>query len=272
MSKMMSGGLGTWTRYLAVAGAGAAMLLAASAGASAAAASSVSCTLAATPSCQGLTIEAPHVGDSLFTSSTVGGKSADVFSTNTTPGNNPVSYIYFQVAKSSGLLSSNPTTLYLTVEYYNALLSGSCVSSKTNWASCLLLANYGQSGKGGPYANSSLVYLTGQQAWTTTSLKLTNVQFTEAENNGADFRLAGVPNLAVHKVTLSLTAPAPSSATTATASTSASSSGSTSSSTPSSSTPAKSSSLPQTGGGPLPWTVGALLLGGGALLLRRPRR
>ncbi len=232
------------------------------------AATSASCTLGATASCSGLSIVGPHIGDSFFTSGTVGGQSADIFQKNTTPGNNPTAYIYFQVAKGSPLLSDS--TLYLTVQYYDQAQGATC----TKAAPCFWTADYDSTVASAPvngaYNNiGSQVNLGGTAAWITKTFKLANASLKEGENNSADFRIDGTIGLAVHQVTLSDTAPTVS--TSAPASTTTGSSGS--SSAPASGSSSSSSSLPKTGGSPLvPVAGGLLLLGGISLALPRLRR
>ncbi len=220
--------------------------------ASAATASNVSCTLSSTPTCTGLTIEAPHQADSDFTSGTVGGESADVFSTNTAAPTNPVSYLYFQVSKS--FLASNPTTLYLTVDYYGQVSSNPTCSSKT--LNCALIANYDSTTSLGAYGQVGPLEVNQGASWQSVTWKLTQSSFHEGENNASDFRLGGSPGVAVHSVTLSLTAPAASSSSTASSTTSASS----------------SSSVPKTGGNPLVPVAGGAALVAGALMLMNRRR
>lgn len=154
------------------------------------------CVLGAAMHCHGLRLVGAHQGDSLFTTGTIGGKPADIFSKNTTPGNNPVSYLYFQVRHGIGLLSSKPSTLYLKVQYYDSPAKGQI---GYNYDSTVASAPVH-----GAYAGTAMLTLAGKAAWKTTSWKLTKVHFARGENNGADFRVAGTVGAAVHKVTVSL--------------------------------------------------------------------
>ncbi len=169
---------------------------------------SVSCLLGASPSCQGLAIMDAHAPDSHVTSTTLAGKTADVFEQNTAPGGDQTSYIYFQVNRTSGFLASNPATLYLTVEYYDQSQAGACSTS----APCYLGYNYGSAiptaPVNGAYAGSATQSLGGAPVWTRVTWELPQVSFQEQENNQADFRLAGTVGLAVHRVVLSLRPPA----------------------------------------------------------------
>lgn len=273
--------LGRWARG-AVGATAAAGLLALALPALAATSSTASCTFGATPSCSGLSIVGAHTGDSLFSSTTVAGESADVFSKNTTPGNNPVAYIYLAVPSSSALLASKPTTLYASVEYYDKLtLSG--VTCSTTALNCALLIQYDSSngtGIAAEYYNASPILETnGSGKWTTATFTLKNINFTGAENNSADLRLAGSTGVAVHSITLSATAPSSSTSASTTGSTSASTTTSTSTKTSTSttssgktSTTTTTTSLPKTGGSPLLPLGGAVAgLVGIALAWRRPR-
>ncbi len=259
------------------------------AGTSAFAASPVaSCTFGSTPSCSGLNILAPNTGDSLFTSTTVDGQTADVFSVNTTPGNNPVAYIYLGVASSSSLLAGNPTTLYATVEYYNKNTTSGVTCSSTA-LNCALLVNYDSSigtGVAAAYANATPILnaVNGSGAWTTQVFTLSSIQFTGAENNGADLRLAGSAGIAVHSIQLSVTKPTAASTTTSSSTTSTVASNTASSSTSTTTTKtstttatttaktstATTSSLPKTGESTaVPLAGVALVSAGLALTLRR---
>ncbi len=256
---------GNWLRTVAVAGV-LTVAMGAAVGASAAT-TSVSCVLGSTPTCQGLTIVGAQTGDSLFSSGTVGGQSADIFQKNTTPGNNPVAYIYLQVDRATGFLSANPTTMYLTVQYYDQSQAGACSTT----VPCFLTYNYDSTIASAPvngaYAGTTNQNLGGTAAWKTVTWKLTQTAFNEGENNQADFRIAGTVGVAVHSVVLSLQAPA--AATSSTAPAKSTSGGST---TPAKATSSGTSALPKTGGSPLvPAAGGLLLCGGVALALTRKR-
>lgn len=240
----------------------------------------VSCTFGSTPSCSGLNILAPHTGDSLFTSTTVDGQSADVFSVDTTDANNPVAYIYLGVASSSDLLAGNPTTLYATVEYYNKNTTSGVTCSSTA-LNCALLINYDSSigtGIAAEYANATPILndINGSGAWTTQVFTLPSINFTGGENNNADLRLAGSAGIAVHSIQLSVTKPTAASTTTSSSTTtSTTASKTTSSSTTSSTSTSKTStttasSLPKTGESTAVPLAGAALVSAGlALTLRR---
>ena len=262
---------GSFGRALrAVAAAGILTAAAGVAAGASAATTSVSCVLGASPACQGLTVVGAQQGDSLFSTGTVGGEAADIFQKNTTPGNNPVSYVYFQVVPSTSLLSSNPATLYLTVQYYDKAQSGTC----TKAAPCFLTYNYGSTIASAPvngaYAGTATQNLGGTAAWKTVTWKLTQVSFKEQENNQADFRVAGTAGLAIHSVEVSLSAPAAAASTSTSKSSPATSAGTPSTSTTSAAT--ASGGLPKTGGSPFVPVVGGLALCGGVALLLGRRR
>lgn len=59
----------------------------------------------------------------------------------------------------------------------------------------------------GAYQSTAAVFPTGQNRWETYTWKLTGVDFSGAENYGADLRLAGAPGIAVNRVVLTLESP-----------------------------------------------------------------
>lgn len=230
----------------------------------------VSCVFGATPTCSGMTILGAHAGDSLFTSTTVDGQSADVFSVDTTDKGNPTSYIYLGVTPSSGLLTGNPTTIYATVDYYNKNTT-SGVTCSTTAMNCGMLINYNSSvgtGIAAAYANATPILndINGSGAWTTQVFTLSNIKFTGAENNNADLRLAGSAGIAVHSIQLSVAEPTAASTTTTIPSTT-----NTTKATTSSSTTSSSRSLPKTGESALVPLADAVLAGVGLLLTFRRR-
>ena len=182
---------------------------------------------------------------------------------NTAAPTNPVSYLYIQVSKS--FLASNPTTLYLTVDYYGQV-SGNPTCSTTT-LNCALIANYDSTTSLGAYGQVGPIEVNQGASWQSVTWKLTQSSFQEAENNASDFRLGGSPGVAVHSITLSLTAPP--AASSSSASSTASSTTATASSTTSSSS---SSSVPKTGGNPLvPVAGGAAVIAGAVMLMDRRR-
>ncbi len=237
---------GPWKTAVALAaGSATALLLAGSAGAAASA--NVSCVLGSSPVCSGMAVVGPHLGDSLFTSGTVGGKGADTFSKNTASPTNPETYIYLQVSPTAALLSGKPSTLYLTVDYYDSPAKGQLMY---NYDSTIASAPVN-----GAYAGTASVTLGGSAQWKQVTWKLTQVSFQQKENNSADLRVAGSPGVAVHEVMLSTSAPAAAPAPAKSAPTTAVAKG----------------ALPKTGGSPLVPLAGALALAGGVGLLRRRR-
>lgn len=234
--------------------------------ASAQSTNTVSCTVGATPECQGLAIVGANQtgSDSIFTTTTVGGKQADVFSKNSVSPTNAFTYIYVQVPTGNSFLSGNPTTMYLTIEYYDQAQGTTCTTA----VPCQLAYNYETTGTGIPayYAGPAAINLGGTAAWKTVTYKLTATAFQQQENYQADFRISGTPGVAVHKWSLSLQAPASTSSSTS----SSTASSSTSSQTASSS--ATATSVPKTGGSPfLPLAGGLMLMAGAALILARFR-
>ena len=222
-----------------------------------AATTSVSCVLGATPSCQGVSVVGAHQGDSLFSSGTVGGKSVDIFQKNTTPpGTSPASFLYFQLEPTSGLLSSNPSSLYLTVEYYDQTQSGTCSTTTPCYVNYSYDSSIASAPVNGAYAGTAQQDLGGTSTWKTVTWKLTQVSFNQQENNNADFRLGGTVGLAVHKVVLSLQPPTTAATTASTSSSNTSNSGS-----------SASTAVPQTGGSPFVPLIGVLLLIGGVGLV-----
>lgn len=164
-------------------------------GHAAARAATAFCVLGATVHCHGLKLVGAHTGDGLFTAGTVGGKPADIFSKNTTPGNNPVSYLYFQLPRASRLAASS--MVHLKIQYYDSPAKGQI---GYNYDSTITSAPVH-----GAYAGTTMLTLAGKAVWNTVDWKLTKVHFARGENNGADFRLAGTVGTAVHRVTVSLT-------------------------------------------------------------------
>jgi len=141
-------------------------------------------------------------GDSEYSVATVGGRPAFVFQKNTTvPKWTPTtpSYLYFQVNRATNFLANSPTVLYLTVDYYDYP------------AKAQLTAQYDSTIASAPvngaYASTATVTTTGAHAWRTVTFKLTQVNFAEGENGGADFRLAGTLGLAVSRIVLSTQPP-----------------------------------------------------------------
>ena len=198
-----------------------------------------------------MTVVGAHQGDSLFSSSTVGGKSADVFAKNTASAGNPVTYIYLQVSPSSTLVTAKPSTLYLTVDYYDSPAKGQVMY---NYDSTIASAPVN-----GAYAGTAAVTLGGSAQWKQVTWKLTQVSLQQKENNNADLRVAGSPGVAVHQVMLSTSVPA-GAAPSAPAAKTATASG--------------KSALPKTGGSPLVPAGGllAMALGWGLLGRRRAAR
>ncbi len=202
----------------------------------------VSCVVGSTASCTGMTAVGAHSGDSLFTSGTIGGKGAEIFSKNTASPSNPVTYIYLQVNPSAALMTTKPSTLYLTVDYYDSPAKGQLMY---NYDSTIASAPVK-----GAYAGTASVTLSGRAQWKHVTWKLTHISFQQKENNSADLRIGGSPGVAVHEVMLSTSAPAAAPAT------------------PAASTGGKAA-LPKTGGSPLVPPAGLLALAGGFGLLRR---
>ena len=241
--------------------------------ASAQSTTTVSCTVGASPECQGLAIGGANQAgsDSIFTTATVGGKQADVFSKNTVSPTNPFTYIYVQVPTGSSFLSGNPTTMYLTIEYYDQGQGITCTTA----APCQLAYNYETTGTGIPayYAGPAAMNLGGTAAWKTVTYKLTATAFQGNENFQADFRISGTQGVAVHKWTLSLQAPASASSSTSSATASSSTSSQTASSTATATSSSSSAtSVPKTGGSPfVPLAGGLVLMAGAALILARFR-
>ena len=217
-------------------GSAAVLLLAGSA--VAATPATVSCVVGSTASCSGMTAVGAHSGDSLFTSGTVGGKGAEIFSKNTVSPSNPVTYIYLQVSPTAALLATKPSTLYLTVDYYDSPAKGQLMY---NYDSTIASAPVN-----GAYAGTASVTLAGSAQWKQVTWKLTHVSFQQKENNNADLRIGGSPGVAVHEVMLSTAAPAKPAAPAA-----------------------GKAALPKTGGSPLVPAAGLLALAGGFGLLRR---
>lgn len=133
-----------------------------------------------------------HAGDSEFHLAQVGGRSAEVFDANTASPGGTVSYLYF-AANVPGW--AYPRTLALSVEYYDSPAGGSLqVQYDTSTA-----------GLGGAYTPAAPnLTLGGTAAWKTQTWTLAQADFTGRQNFGADFRLAGTPGVAVHRVTLAL--------------------------------------------------------------------
>ncbi len=197
-----------------------------------------------------MTVVGAHQGDSLFSSSTVGGKGADVFAKNTASAGNPVTYIYLQVNPSSTLVTAKPSTLYLTVDYYDSPAKGQVMY---NYDSTIASAPVN-----GAYGGTASVTLGGSAQWKQVTWKLTQVSFQQKENNNADLRIGGSPGVAVHEVMLSTSATA----------------GAASSAPAKTSTAGGKAALPKTGGSPLVPAGGllAMALGWGLLARRRVAR
>lgn len=143
-----------------------------------------------------------NVGDSEYSVGAVAGRPAFIFAKNTTvvpQTPTAASYLYFQVDRTSGFLSSTPHTLYLTVTYYDSP------------GKALLQPQYDSSIASAPvhgaYASAAAVTTTGTKAWKTVTFQLNQTNFAEGENGGADFRLAGTPGLAVAGVALATQPP-----------------------------------------------------------------
>ena len=153
--------------------------------------------------------------DSRYTVASVYGRTADVMTTNPTAGSPPYSMLYFRVARSSGLLTSAPTTLYLTVTYANAP-KGLSLTAEYN-SSIVSAATV--NGRYTPLpTDEPAAVTTGAGGWTTVTWKLPDTAFAESEKTawaaayggpaGADFRIEAVPGVAISGVTVSLTPPA----------------------------------------------------------------
>lgn len=156
-----------------------------------------------TPVAHGLTQEQAGgtSGDSEYETATTGGRPSFLFDANTASAANPLSYLYFQVDTSSALMSGSPSTLYLTVTYYDALAGGQ------------LFAEYDSTDTSAPVngaykAVGTKVTTTGAKAWQSVTWSLPEFNFQQQENGGSDFRLDGSAGVAVGSVVVSLKAPA----------------------------------------------------------------
>ncbi len=137
-----------------------------------------------------------HQGDSEFSTTTLGGKSAEVFGANTASPGSPTSYLYFSANVPGWTF---PETLYLTTEYYDQPAGGT------------LHASYNAPAPGIPGAYTSAgapITLGGTAAWKTYTWVMPQADFSGRQNFSADFRLSGTVGVAVHKITLSLNPPA----------------------------------------------------------------
>ncbi len=142
-----------------------------------------------------------QVGDSEYHTATTGGRPSFVFDANSADGNNPVSYLYFQVDPNSGLLSGSPSALYLTVTYYDAPAGGQ-VWAEYDSTDTTAPVN-------GAYKSvATQITTTGTNAWKSVTWSLPQADFQEKENGASDFRLDGKPGVAVGSVVVSTKPPA----------------------------------------------------------------
>ena len=156
------------------------------------------------PVASGLTLAATSgEGDSSFHLAVIGGRPAAVFARIATQPKSPISYIYMQVGLHAALKPLfAATTLYLTVEYYDAPAKGQ------------LNAQYSSSNpKHGAYDSTPTLTTGGKPRWTSVTWKLTQAHLAGAENFGAMFRLAGTPGMAIHSVRLATRPPTAAGAT-----------------------------------------------------------
>ncbi len=140
-------------------------------------------------------------GDSSFRTATVGGRPAAVFARIAAQPKSPVSFIYVRVdlaAAFKALFAA--TTLYLTVEYYDAP------------AKAQLSAQYSSTAASAPvhgaYDGTPTLTTNGGPHWKTVTWTLTQAHLAGSENFGAMLRLAGTPGVAVHSLRLSTHPPA----------------------------------------------------------------
>lgn len=168
-----------------------------------AASDSICMTLGDNPVANGLTQEQTGgtTGDSEYHTATTGGRPSFVFDTNSADGTNPVSYIYFQADSSSSILKDSPSTLYMTVTYYD------------DPAGLQLYTEYDSTDTSAPVNGAyksvaTKITTTGTKSWKSVTWSLPEVNFQQGENGSSDFRLDGAPGVAVGSVVVSLKPPA----------------------------------------------------------------
>jgi len=137
-------------------------------------------------------------GDSVYTLGTAGGEPAVIFQKNPyNPGG--ASYLYLSVDRGGPLTSGPPKTIWIEMRYYDSP------------AGLQLLCEYDSDDTSAPlhgaYTPTAVITTGGSATWKTVLWPLNGADFTGAQNNGADLRIDGLPGLALHQITLSVTQP-----------------------------------------------------------------
>ncbi|MCY0899187.1 MAG: glycosyl hydrolase family 28-related protein [Firmicutes bacterium] len=150
--------------------------------------------------------------DSRYKIQTVDGRQAEVLTTNPYASSPPYSMLYFRVQRRTGFLVGAPSTLYLTVTYYDAP-KGLSFTAEYNSS---IVSTATVNGRYTPLpASEPPEVTTGSATWTTVTWALPSADFQESEKAswaaayhetaGADFRIEALPGVAIAGVSVSWT-------------------------------------------------------------------
>jgi hypothetical protein len=151
----------------------------------------VSCTLAATNSCSGLTQD-DFSGDGVTQPVTEDGQSARQ-TVQVVPG---VLNMYFNVDNSIAYDGNYEATF--TVQYYD--------QGTSTWTLQYDSTNPNGGPVNGAYTTGGSVTEQNSGTWTTATFSVSDAQFADRENGGNDFRIASASPVTIHSVSVQITA------------------------------------------------------------------